>query len=266
MNNNKGSSQGVTQKGNICKKEAKVTDQFYNMITPALEETKRVLNIRAKNLEAWTPADQKNFEDIFGLPGDAIITMEHYAPCQKSDNNGNFTPQTKNIDAHTFIKEGVYRMIMICDNLIIETRTQDNVQLIYGNFKNYTNLVNGSARIPAAQTTHIDLNRPQYQSSEYKNKSKAELLKLEYRERISIDILQNFTCKNPTGENSRVSTLCHELSHLFIIWDGEQYYGGLSSNDLGKKREIANAKELKSKHDPLVFNNAYNIEKYFEIS
>ncbi|WP_432780828.1 hypothetical protein [Escherichia coli] len=48
MNNNKGSSQGVTQKGNICKKEAKVTDQFYNMITPALEETKRVLNIRAK--------------------------------------------------------------------------------------------------------------------------------------------------------------------------------------------------------------------------
>lgn len=48
--------------------------------------------------------------------------------------------------------------------------------------------------------------------------------------------------------------------------DGEQYYGGLSSNDLGEGREFTYATELKNSHNPKVFENAYNIEKYFEIN
>ncbi|MDV2865164.1 hypothetical protein [Phytobacter ursingii] len=260
MSDNKGSSQASTQRSKACIKEYKVTDQFMKMITGALVATKRVLSTRKKNLEAWTYDDKKEFQDIFGLSGKTDITVDYYTPNQKVNANGEITPYRIKTTAHEFIKNGVDRMIFICDSLIIGNRTDENNKIIYSNFVNLTDRPIGSARIPALQTTHIDL-----KDHNYKNKSQEEILKLEYQKRITIDILQNFTCKKTTGKSSQVSTLCHELSHLFTIWDGVQYYGGLSSDDLGKGREIANAIDLSTRHDPKVFKNAYNIEKYFEI-
>ncbi|ELX9482885.1 hypothetical protein ACM7Y8_004815 [Escherichia coli] len=266
MSNNRGSSQGLTQKGSVCKKGPRVTDQFYTMIIPAFEATKQVLQTRAENLEAWTPKDQRIFSDIFGLEGDTSITIDYYLPLQRPDKNEKFHPLHIDITAHEFIKSGVNRMIDICNSLIIGTRIQEGSQILYGNFINSTDRKDGSARIPPAQTLHINLNDQKYKIDEYKNKSKVDILKAEYRDKITVEILQNFTCKEKTGEQSHVSTICHELSHLFIIRDGNQYYGGLSSDDLGKGRELSNAGELKTAHDKLVFKNAYNIEKYFEIN
>ncbi|HDR2473209.1 hypothetical protein PVM12_19915 [Enterobacter soli] len=260
MSDNKRSSQASTQKSKECVIEYKVTDQFMKMINKALDATKGVLKTRKENLKAWTYNDEKEFEGIFGLRGKTDIIINYYTPGQKVNADGEITPSHIKTTAYEFIKSGVDRMIDICDSLIVGNRTDENNNIIYSNFVNLTDRPIGSARIPALQTTHMDL-----KNHIYKNKSQEEILKLEYQKKITIDILQNFTCKKPTGKASQASTLCHELSHLFTIWDGVQYYGGLSSDDLGKGREIANARDLIDTHDSKVFKNAYNIEKYFEI-
>lgn len=262
MGRNNGSSRGITQKSKVCIKEFKVTDKFKVMITKAFEETKRVLDIRANDLKAWTPAHEKEFVNIFGLSGETTITINYYLPGQKADVNNHLTALNREMTAYNFIKGGVDRMIAICNSLEIADRVDESInKVLYGNFSNQTDNPRGSARVSQRQTLHINL-----KDDKYRNKSQEEKLKAAYREGLTIDILQNFTCKGVSGKNSQVSTLCHELSHFLTIWDGEQYYGGLSSNDLGEGREFTNATELKNSHNPKVFENAYNIEKYFEIN
>ncbi len=262
MNSRKDRAKEKTQKATKCIKEYKVTDKFYNMITIALIETKRVLEIRSKELEIWNPKHKSAFEKTFGLPGETPIKINFYTPGQKVNGNEEITPTQSGTTAHEFIKNGVNRMLTICNSLIIGKRMDENGEgIIYGNFSNLTDKPLGAARIPERQTLHIDLKK-----EIYKNKSLNEVLQLEYQRSINIDILQNFTCLKCTGEYSQVSTLCHELSHLYTIWDGRQYYGGLSSRDLGKGKELAHAKKLKDSLNPDVFKNAYNLEKYFEIN
>ncbi|EDX33004.1 hypothetical protein SD15574_3137 [Shigella dysenteriae 155-74] len=49
-----------------------------------------------------------------------------------------------------------------------------------------------------------------------------------------------------TGKDSKVSSLCHELTHL-VRYGPKGMYGGMQSEDM------------------TLFENAYNIERYFEI-
>ncbi|EDW1644215.1 hypothetical protein ACVUCS_004534 [Salmonella enterica subsp. enterica] len=261
MSNNNGSSQSLTQKIDECVSKHKVTDQFISTMRTAFAATKQVLKTRKKNLEAWTNDDQNDFEEIFGLKGKTSIIIDYYTPGQRVDGEGKIIPSHKETTAYEFIKSGVDRMIFICDSLNVGPRQNKNNQIICGNFANLTVAgPKGAARIPPLQTTHIDLKH-----NDYKNNSPENTLRLEYQKRITVDILQRFIHQDITGEDSQASTLCHELSHLLLIWDGERYYGGLSSNDLGEGNEVANARDLRDKLDPKVFKNAYNIEKYFEI-
>lgn len=75
-----------------------------------------------------------------------------------------------------------------------------------------------------------------------------------------------------TGENSQVSTLCHEMSHFARTGEGG-INGGMGTGDLnasGKDAFLseeghkAAAIQMVNKHSENVFHSAYNIEKYFE--
>ena len=74
-----------------------------------------------------------------------------------------------------------------------------------------------------------------------------------------------------TGKDSKVSSLCHELTHL-VRYGPKGMYGGMQSEDMPVDKELQNAKEydifadkLIKKTDMTLFENAYNIERYFEI-
>lgn len=75
-----------------------------------------------------------------------------------------------------------------------------------------------------------------------------------------------------TGENSQISTLCHEISHFARTGEGG-VNGGMGTGDLnasGKEvflsedgHKIASI-QMVNKHGESVFHCTYNIEKYFE--
>lgn len=79
-----------------------------------------------------------------------------------------------------------------------------------------------------------------------------------------------------TGEDSHVSTLCHEMSHIFWYWkntdDGvmwTQDYTAIDRFATSMEDEISYTKHIKLAnnlvrlHKDQLFENAYNIEKYF---
>ncbi|WP_049294102.1 hypothetical protein [Franconibacter helveticus] len=94
----------------------------------------------------------------------------------------------------------------------------------------------------------------------------------------TINIGPRFLKQSVTGKDSRVSTLCHEMSHFIkhepFKLDSTQ--GGMNTNDDNPKHDydhqypervyVNYATELVNKHSKDVFNNAYNIERYFEIT
>lgn len=86
-------------------------------------------------------------------------------------------------------------------------------------------------------------------------------------------------CANVMGVDSRVATLCHEMSH-FDKHYVDPMLGGMGTSDYdvdGKKhstRELdkwsiqehrLGADKLVKTGDSNVFDNAYNIERYFEL-
>ncbi|HIC1389013.1 TPA: hypothetical protein ACWZ8I_004228 [Escherichia coli] len=85
--------------------------------------------------------------------------------------------------------------------------------------------------------------------------------------------------KNPvTGKDSHVATLCHEMSHIQWYY-GDNKKGGMWSQDYTTTDKYSTCKEdevsydehiriatkLISKQKDQIFENAYNIERYFEI-
>lgn len=68
-----------------------------------------------------------------------------------------------------------------------------------------------------------------------------------------------------------MSTLCHELFHYERYGDSFEL-GGMWTVDMPVDRELDNsdkyfnyADKLKANKNPALFQNAYNIEHYFEI-
>ncbi|HCD2802472.1 TPA: hypothetical protein ACWQLM_001071 [Escherichia coli] len=244
MSDDRGSSTGTAEKKEECVKEFIVPDKFKKMMDDAFNATKSVLKKRAKNLKDWTENDKQEFSQIFGVSGDVIITSTYFAK-RVADK------LSENVDARTFMIDGVNRMIMICDSISVESRSCQNGVNLYGNFINNTHIFPGSARVNNGIT--IGLSPDQY------------------KETLRIEILQNFKKKPFSGRESHVSTLCHELSHFCRYFIDGKHCGGMGTDDVPTEefdpnfRYTGYARDLVKAHDLMVFKNAYNIERYFEI-
>lgn len=250
MTEQKGITWVKTEEKEECIKEAVITDQFKKMMNKTLEATRKVLKRRFDHLEEWGNKEQKEFYTIFGLSGDSIITTDYYVAGQNIED----APLQREIKAYDFMKDSINKLIFICNEINVGERICEshNDFYRYGNFVNETALeVKASARVAKGQT----LNK----------------LPDEYKKILRIEILQNFKGRKLTGEFSQVATLCHELSHLIVYRVGDKYHGGMGTDDLpsGKFSPstpfLAHARNLVLKHDPNVFRNAYNVEKYFQI-
>ncbi len=89
-----------------------------------------------------------------------------------------------------------------------------------------------------------------------------------------VNIAGKFFKASVFGKDSQVSTLCHEMSH-FVKTGAGGITGGMNTDDLNKdglpidttaKNHTDAADNFIKKKSPLVFKNAYNIERYFIIS
>ncbi|EAN4681797.1 hypothetical protein EHN46_23225 [Salmonella enterica] len=244
MSDNGGSSKGTAEKKKECVKEFIVSDKFKKMMDDAFDATKSVLKKRAKNLKTWGENDKQEFRKIFGVPGDTMITSTYFSK--------DVTEKlSEEVDARTFMMDGVNRLIMICDKISVESRICQNGVNLYGNFINNTHISPGSARVNSDLTIGLPPDK--------------------YKEKLRIEILQNFKKKPFSGRESHVSSLCHELSHFCRYFINGEHCGGMGTDDVPTEefdpnfRYTGYARDLVSAHDPMVFKNAYNIERYFEI-
>lgn len=261
-----GSSQAETEKQKECVKEFIVTDQFKVMMDNVFSETKKVLIKRYNNLKNWTDIDKKEFSDIFGVCGDKTkITSGYIEKGQKEK-------QSEIISAHDFMLNSVLRLMEIYNNISVDNRVFKNGENLYGNFINNTHIKDGSARVNEDQTIGLTPEGDKTQPIEKEtSKGKVTIYHNGYNEQLRIEILQRFKKKPIWGHNSRISTLCHELSHFSRYCVDGKHYGGMGTKDSPTETYDPNfdyegyADSLVSKHDPAVFENAYNIEKYFEI-
>ncbi|MBB6118070.1 type VI secretion system secreted protein VgrG [Rahnella inusitata] len=80
-----------------------------------------------------------------------------------------------------------------------------------------------------------------------------------------IDIGKKFGNDKMRGRDSRVATLCHEMSHYGIILNtSDMTPSGNDPMKTSPKDFQSFADNLVKKHDAGVMMNAYNIERYFE--
>lgn len=258
MSNSGKSTKGTSEKKIRCVKETRVTNQFKKMMSEALDATKNILSQRRKDLseQGWDSESQEEFQKIFGLTGNQVITIDSKAEKEKvreSDKDTEFDPyieKREGVTAYQFMKESIERLINIVDKLSVEDPDEKNI-LLHGNFVNYTDKSIASANVRADQTYLLN--------------------PIFYKSTLRVNIYQNFVCKPLTGKNSKVSTLCHEFSHFYR--DGAQgEYGGMGTDDMptkggysNTKPYVKNANEFRDEHNQYVFKNAYNIERYFEL-
>lgn len=81
-----------------------------------------------------------------------------------------------------------------------------------------------------------------------------------------IDIGKKFKGDKMTGKDSRVSTFCHEMSHYGFILNSEDMTPNNQDPEKTSPAQFQkNANELVSTGSQKVMQNAYNIERYFEI-
>ncbi|EDX3117379.1 hypothetical protein B6O77_004597 [Salmonella enterica subsp. enterica serovar Mississippi] len=218
--NSKKSTARQTSSEDKSPQEAIVSDQFKKIIDEAFEKTKSILEKRYDNLTKEWDSHKDEFSSVFGIDGEETISVNYYTPGQQIDpdyvpRTPRNTPSKMEITAHQFMIDGVKRLMDICAMLYIDNRKYDKVWGFdrYGSFINETALTLGAARVAKGQTLNA--------------------LPSQYKERIRIEILHRFIeITRITGRDSRVSTLCHELSHLVIYKENGVYYGGMGTDDI----------------------------------
>ncbi|RJT19203.1 hypothetical protein [Buttiauxella izardii] len=258
MSNERKSTKGTSEKKKQCVKEAKVTNQFKKMMDEALEATKKVLEQRKKDLseEGWNDAKRAEFEEIFGIQGSSIISVDGEDEKKKTkaaDPGSPMDPfiEIRTISAHEFVQESVERLLAMFEKISTTGNAENDDPTLNGNFFNKTHLKKGSASVTADQTSFLDPDR--------------------YKEVLKINIFQNFVCKSLMGFDSQVSTLCHELSHFYRSGENGKD-GGMGTEDMPtkggydpNKKYYEFASILKKWKSQYVFKNSYNVEQYFEI-
>lgn len=228
MNNGKKSSKAKTVNTEKCVEEFQVTDRFKKMMVKALKAVMIILKKRAEMLkvENWGDNEKQEFLEIFGIKYDTVITIdseEEKKKVKKEDPETHRDPyieKRENITAYQFMKEGVDRMIVICEHLKVKDPVNGN-ERIHGNFVNLTDDDQATANVPADQTLSLSLDL--------------------YETTLKINIFQHFVCKPLTGVESQVSSLCHELSHYYRSGENGKY-GGMGTDDMPTKGGFSRGK------------------------
>ncbi|WP_330985826.1 MULTISPECIES: hypothetical protein [Enterobacterales] len=262
-------------------KTIKVTNDFVKMMDEALPCALKVLKKRQHDLAKWGGDEQDDFYEIMGVRGDVPIENTFYI-CD-IENEDTYSPSAK--DATTvveFMRKAVDRMYAIMSKLHTDPNrvevppkdpcvpelgaVPDKTVYKYGNFVNRTYTNEYSAFVERTATWHCT---PE-----------------QYREKLEINIGYNFCKKKLMGPDSKVSTLCHEVSHFHRverkneIWNSEQEkansrgpWGGVGTDDLpndgdhkNDDKYIQHREKLKGAHSLEVFENSYNFELYFELT
>lgn len=199
------------------------------MIRKARKAQKIVLLKRADDILLWGNSEKSDFLKIFNFTGDETINIR-----KKGKNTG------KRMQARFLMMDGVRRIMKIANDLTID------------NFKNYTKCNQFAAFVEP----HLD---PPY----------------------IVNIGKNFESRGGkknsiTGDDSHVSTLCHEMSHIYWYWKNKDE-GGMWTQDYTGIDKFATSKDDEVSYDEHVavanklvrlkkeqlFENAYNIERYF---
>ena len=276
MTNHNNRSSGESQQGKYIK-NITVSDKFKRMMDEALIATRVVLERRKNDLRIWGRAQQKEFTDKMGVKGDDII-IHKFIVCDVSRKK-ELTVEEESTTVIEFMRKAVDRMIVIINELHVGERKRvpqydengrEKAEEVY----KYVSFVN--------KTFTSDF-------SAYVLSSRTQVIKpSQYSEGLEINIGHNFTTKKLMGANSKVSTLCHEISHFNRVenesYKKEEYvdgkdqqkyrgsWGGVSTRDLpeGKDHKHDGGYEkyrdiLKKQHSIDVLKNAYNFEMYFEI-
>lgn len=222
-------------------KQCKIND-FEAMIAETLGALDKVLEQRTKDLNLWGEKEQRDFLNIFGWEGNEVVHVD--MPVRGVSNLVEMTAKEVIFDCVERISyvRGTMTVSSFLNRIdsarevcaSVKGEPQDNYEVEIGiNFVGRRNRNNGKDRI----------------------------------------------CMSITGRDSRVSTLCHELSHI-----PKQYAspkdGGIGASDYDSKgikkspykddmesyeQHVAGANLLIFNKSECVFDNAYNLERYFEI-
>lgn len=214
-----------------CVAEVQITNVFKEKVLLAHFAQQKILDVRLRNLSEWTKNDKEEFKKIFGLDGNKIIK-------KNITMNGKVIDDSK--EANMLMKDGIERIKKINSQMI---RVVCEKRLCF--YINNTICGNFFAVVD------------------------------KYRDRnYEIAIGGKFFNHSLFGKDSQVSTLCHEMSH-FVESGLGGISGGMGTDDLNKDGLPIDASPTEHNnaannfvrtHNPIVFRNAYNIERYFEIS
>lgn len=222
----------TTTEKDKCIKHQKITDKFKIMMCKAHKAQRMVLLKRADDLLLWGANEQNDFSGIFKFKGEDYINIRKYG-----ENTG------KRLQARMLMMDGIRRMMTISNGFTMES------------FRDYTKCNEFAAFV-----------EPQLDPPYIVNIG----MNFEYRNEIKNAV---------TGAgDSYVSTLCHEMSHIWWCWKNNQEggmwtqdYTGISKFATSKKDEVSYSKhisvanELVASKKEQLFENAYNIERYFQI-
>ncbi|WP_373240549.1 hypothetical protein [Kluyvera ascorbata] len=267
-------------------KKIMITNKFVVMMTDSLAYTLSVLKKRQKDLNTWGQAEQKEFEEIMGVSLKNDIEHTYYI-CDMGNINTYHRPAVEKTSVYEFMKKSVDRMCYIVEQLHVDSNpvevslvdpcskelgpVPDKSVFKYGNFVNRTFTSEYSAFVKRDATCICPPDK--------------------YKEQLEINIGYNFCSKKMMGPDSKVSTLCHEISHFYRVESKNEMpvsennekksrgtWGGVGTDDLpndgdykhtedadGENIYIKYRKDLKERHSLDVFKNAYNFELYFEL-
>ncbi|EAV1733882.1 peptidase M35 [Salmonella enterica] len=214
-----------------CVKEQQITDHFKIMINKARRAQKMVLIKRADDLLSWGAQEEVDFSNIFGVKGNKIIKVRKYG-----QDSG------KRMPARFLMIDGVRRLMILANDLAID------------NYKDFTKCNEYAAFVSPGMDVPYIINIGG---------------NFEYRQGRKQSI---------SGKESQVATLCHEMSHLQWYYK-DNNKGGMWTQDYISLKEFATSRANEISYEAHVqvanvlfrsgndqiFENAYNIERYFEV-
>lgn len=230
-------------KENIVFKQCKIND-YDAMIDETLKAMDRVLERREADLTRWGDKEKNEFSTIFGRKGEDKIKVN--MPIRGKEN-------IVIMEARDIMKDCVRRIKYVRSTM---------------STKDFINKINDPKREVCAKV-------PGEPQSDYKVEIGINFVGRRKKDGATA----NRICLNVTGPDSRVSTLCHELSHIPKLWTNPSG-GGMGTSDYNSKGEkqspfdddkdsyeehVIGANKLIKDLSDSVFDNAYNIERYFEI-
>lgn len=249
-------TKGKPSKNKTVINQCKIND-FKVMIKETLDAINKVLEQRKFDLETWGEKEQDEFYIIFGSKGERILDID--MPIRGVSNIQKMT-------AREVMQDCIRRLIWIKGQLTLDSF----INLIYDP-DNPNDPTNSTVpREPGSPKTFAAYVKPSQQTD------LKVYIGINFTGRVNNRNVR--TCGAVMGVDSRVATLCHEISHFeknFV----DPSLGGMGTLDYESdgsrplpnqdnssyEGHLAGADKLVRSGDKNVFNNAYNIERYFQI-